>query len=77
LGTQPLLLRFALSQNRFLRYTQTMDEVIKFNPAAFKHGISEADIRWAANHPFYEDILEGYLNKYLVLVSDLLVLCKG
>jgi hypothetical protein len=47
-----------------------MDEVIMFNPAAFKHGISEADIRWAANHPLYEDLLQGYLNKYLVLGYD-------
>jgi hypothetical protein len=47
-----------------------MDDGIEFNQSAFRHSISEEDIRWAVTHPIYEDLLEGYLNKYLVLGYD-------
>ena len=47
-----------------------MDYGIEFVPAAFKHSISKEDIRWVVLHPLYEDLLEGYLNKYLVLGYD-------
>jgi hypothetical protein len=47
-----------------------MDDGIEFNEAAFRHNISKEDIRWAATHPLYEDLLEGFCNKYLVLGYD-------
>ena len=47
-----------------------MDDGIGFNEAAFRHGISEADMRWAVTHPLYEDLLEGFMNKYLVIGYD-------
>jgi hypothetical protein len=43
-----------------------MDDGVEFNEAAFRHNISEEDIRWAATRPLYEDLLEGFYNKYLV-----------
>jgi hypothetical protein len=30
-----------------LFYTENMNVAVVFNPAAFKHGVNEADIRWA------------------------------
>ncbi|GHU34019.1 hypothetical protein AGMMS50256_27080 [Betaproteobacteria bacterium] len=47
-----------------------MDDGIEFNEAAFRHDVSEEDIRWAAMHSLYEDLLEGCSNKYLVLGYD-------
>ncbi|MDR1353029.1 MAG: hypothetical protein LBK05_07090 [Treponema sp.] len=43
---------------------------ITFNPAAFKHGVTEADIRRAIDIYIYEDPLEDYENKYLLLGYD-------
>ena len=43
---------------------------IEFNPSAFKHGISEADIRRAFDRFIYEDPLEDYDNKFLLLGFD-------
>ena len=43
---------------------------IEFNPSAFKHGMSEADIRRAIERFIYEDPLEDYVNKYLLLGFD-------
>jgi hypothetical protein len=36
-----------------------MDVDIKFCQSAFKHGISEADIRWAIDTARYDGCLEG------------------
>ena len=47
-----------------------MDKNIKFNPAAFKHGISEANIRHVLNDPKYEGPLEEFENKYIVVGFD-------
>ena len=47
-----------------------MDNNIKFNPAAFKHGISEENIRHALNYPKYEGPLEEFENKYIVIGFD-------
>ena len=47
-----------------------MDKNIKFNPAAFKHGVSEANIRYVLNYPKYEGPLEEYENKYIVVGFD-------
>jgi uncharacterized DUF497 family protein len=47
-----------------------MDEYIVFVPSAFKHGVTKEDIRWIIEHPLYEDLLEGYQDKYLVIGYD-------
>jgi hypothetical protein len=47
-----------------------MDKNITFNPAAFKHGISEANIRHVLNNPRYEGPLEEFENKYIVVGFD-------
>ena len=43
---------------------------IEFNPSAFKHGVSEVDIRKAIDRFVYEDPLEDFDNKYLLLGFD-------
>jgi len=43
---------------------------IEFNPSAFKHGINEIDIRRAIEMFVYEDPLEDFENKYLLLGFD-------
>ena len=40
------------------------------NQSAFKHGVSEADIRKAIERFIYEDPLEDFDNKYLLLGFD-------
>jgi hypothetical protein len=40
---------------------------IKFNRAAFKHGVTKADILWAFETFIYEDPIDGVDNKYLLL----------
>jgi hypothetical protein len=45
---------------------------IEFNRSAFKHGISEADIRHAMDHWIYEDQIDmgGYEDTHLLLGFD-------
>jgi len=43
---------------------------IEFNPSAFKHDVSEIDIRSAIERFIYEDPLEDFDNKYLLLGFD-------
>ena len=43
---------------------------IEFNPSAFKHGVSELDIRKAIERFVYENPLEDFDNKYLLLGFD-------
>ena len=40
---------------------------IEFNKSAFKHGLTEDDIRWAFLHSCYDGPIEGIENKYLRL----------
>jgi hypothetical protein len=47
-----------------------MDLEIRYNKAAFKHDVTEADIRWAIKTARYEELLDGYADKYLLLGSD-------
>jgi hypothetical protein len=57
-----------------MRYTGNMDIAIEFNPSAFKHGVIEADIRWAFDTAKYD----GWFNrgkadgkdKYLLIGFD-------
>jgi hypothetical protein len=44
-----------------------MEAVVKCVPSAFKHGLTEADIVRAFETFIYEDPLEGFDNKYLLL----------
>jgi hypothetical protein len=48
-----------------------MEPNIEFNPAAFKHGVSEADILHALKTFVYEDPLEDLDNKHLVIGFDI------
>jgi hypothetical protein len=43
---------------------------VEFNPAAFRHDISESDILRAIDMFLYEDPLEEFENKYLVIGFD-------
>jgi len=47
-----------------------MGEEIEFNKAAFKHGFTEENIRYALNNPRYEGPFEDDENKYIVLGFD-------
>jgi uncharacterized DUF497 family protein len=47
-----------------------MFPVIEFNRAAFKHGVTEANIRHALWHPVHEQLLESYVNKWLIIGYD-------
>jgi len=47
-----------------------MDKNITFNPAAFKHGFTEVNIRYVLNDPKYEGPLEEFENKYIVVGFD-------
>ena len=47
-----------------------MSARIEFNPAAFKHGLSEVDIRRAIDTFIYEEPLADFENKYLLLGFD-------
>ena len=40
---------------------------ITCKPSAFKHGVTENDIRWAFNTAKYDKLVEGYDNKYLLI----------
>jgi hypothetical protein len=48
-----------------------MEPAIEFNDAAFKHGVSEADIRWAFKTFVFEEPVEGEDNKFLLIGFDL------
>jgi hypothetical protein len=44
-----------------------MIENIEFCRSAFKHGVSEEDIRWAFFHYLYDDPVEDLENKFIRL----------
>jgi len=48
------------------------DVDIKFSESAFKHGVTEADIRWAFKTIKYDAILEetGWIDKHLLIGFD-------
>jgi len=43
---------------------------IEFNKAAFKHKITEDNIRYAMWHPLHEQLLDLYINKWLIIGYD-------
>jgi len=47
-----------------------MFPVIEFNKSAFKHGVTEANIRYAMWHLLHEQLLESYTNKWLLIGYD-------
>jgi hypothetical protein len=47
-----------------------MDVVIEFNPAAFRHDVSEIAIRLALMNALYDDVLDDADDKHLVLGFD-------
>jgi hypothetical protein len=47
-----------------------MDVRIEFHPSAFKHRITEADIRWAVKTFIYEEPSEDEIDKYLLIGFD-------
>jgi len=47
-----------------------MFPMIEFNKTAFKHGVTEKNIRYVLWHPLYEELLEKYINKWLVIGYD-------
>jgi len=53
-----------------LAYIQNMDDGIVFNDAAFKHDITEENIRHVLNYPEYEGPLDDDENKYIVIGFD-------
>jgi len=44
-----------------------MKEKIQFNPSAFKHGFTEADICKVIETKIYEGQLEDFVNKYMII----------
>jgi hypothetical protein len=49
---------------------KTVSTTYLFNESAFKHGITEADIRTAFVRPLFDGLLEGYDNKFLLTGFD-------
>jgi hypothetical protein len=54
-----------------------MEPAIEFNPSAFKHGVSEADIRWALRTKVYDGPVDDDPNKCAVIGFDLVGLPLG
>ena len=45
--------------------------ILLFNPAAFKHNVTEKDIEAAMVTPLFDELIEGYDNKYLLIGFDI------
>jgi hypothetical protein len=43
---------------------------IIFVPSAFKHGVNEADLRWAFLHPRYDGPIDDMENKFIRIGFD-------
>jgi hypothetical protein len=41
-----------------------------FNPSAFKHNVAEKDVQAAMVTPLFDELIEGYDNKYLLIGFD-------
>jgi hypothetical protein len=42
-----------------------------FNPSAFKHSVTEKDVEAAMATPLFDELIEGYDNKYLLIGFDM------
>jgi len=60
----------SLDKRGRIRYSKIMDVAIEFNPSAFKHGITEAAIRYAIINVIYDDIWDDDADKHLLLGFD-------
>ena len=47
-----------------------MNVAVEFNPSAFKHGVTEAAIRYAIINVVYDDIWDDVADKHLLLGFD-------
>ena len=47
-----------------------MDIRILYKKSAFKHRMTEDDIRWAFNTAKYDNLVEDFANKYLLIGFD-------
>jgi hypothetical protein len=47
-----------------------MDEDVIFKPTAFRHGVSEADIRHALDRPRYDHVMPDEADKNLLIGFD-------
>jgi len=47
-----------------------MFPIIEFSRSAFKHGVTETNIRYAMWHPLCEQLLESYVNKWMIIGYD-------
>jgi hypothetical protein len=47
-----------------------MDVVVKFTPSAFKHNVSEANIRHAILNYIYDDVFDDDPEKHLLIGFD-------
>ncbi|GHV69662.1 hypothetical protein AGMMS49928_12850 [Spirochaetia bacterium] len=47
-----------------------MNVALEFSPSAFKHSVSEADIRNAFMNALYDDILDEFTDKHILLGCD-------
>jgi hypothetical protein len=61
---------FLLENIYNLRYAFSMDEDIIFKPTAFRHGVSEADISHAFDHPRYDHVMPDETDKNLLIGFD-------
>jgi len=43
---------------------------ISFNPSAFKHNITEENIKWAIKTQICDLLIDGYDNKYAIIGFD-------
>ena len=49
---------------------RTVSTIYLFNESAFKHRVTETDIRTAFVRPLFDGLLEGYDNKFLLTGFD-------
>jgi hypothetical protein len=47
-----------------------MDVNVVYKPLAFRHDATQADILWAIETAMYDELMEGYENKHLLLGFD-------
>jgi hypothetical protein len=47
-----------------------MDVIVKFTPSAFKHNVSEANIRHAILNYIYDDVIDDDPEKHLLIGFD-------
>jgi hypothetical protein len=45
--------------------------ILVFNPAAFKHGVNEADVEAAMVTALVDELIDGFDNKYLIIGFDM------